>query len=197
MSFPETRSSASAACAAMQLRRMAFVSVSEAGGRLGRSLKGQLGSKVMSMYPALVDTFAEYVDSVDRSLQRVEEMIIHRYDLSWQAGEPAMPPAVDGVLLALLRAERGGRQDAGADWIAFCNDKRPHAALDGRSPAGGTLHRRPALGAEVAERGCCHRTGRNESPQTGKLTRLDRCGPSRYDWQILAGSMLRTHKSLL
>ena len=56
MRFPETRSSANAARAAMQLRRMALVSVSEAGGRFGRSLKGRLGSNAMSMYPAAVDT---------------------------------------------------------------------------------------------------------------------------------------------
>ena len=95
MSFPETRSSASAARAAMQLRRMALVSVSEAGGSLGRSLKGRPGSKVMSMYPASLDTFSEHVDPVDLSLRRVDETRVYRHILQWQAGESAMPRAVD------------------------------------------------------------------------------------------------------
>ena len=107
MSLPETRSSDSAARAAMQLRRMVFVSVSEAGGRFGRSLKGRPGSKVMSMYPAPVDTFSEHVDSVDMSPQRVDAMRMYRHILPRQAGEPTMSPVVDRELLALLRAEGG------------------------------------------------------------------------------------------
>ncbi|MCY4429241.1 MAG: hypothetical protein OXC11_02460, partial [Rhodospirillales bacterium] len=66
MSFPMFQSSAGAVQAALQLRGMAFVSVSEAGDKFGSSSKGRSGSKVMSLYRALVDAVRGYVEFLDK-----------------------------------------------------------------------------------------------------------------------------------
>ena len=66
------------------------------------------------MYPASLDTFSEHVDPVDLSLNRVDEMRIYRHEMLWQAGEPAMPSAVNLVSLVLLQTEGGERRSAGA-----------------------------------------------------------------------------------
>ena len=89
----------------MQLRSMAFVSMSETGGRFGGSLKGRLGLKVMVLIPAFLDTFSEHVGSVDMPFKHVDETETYEHFLSRKSAR-SMAPRSRGK--AALHAGRSG-----------------------------------------------------------------------------------------